>query len=186
MSELRFIIVNPKTDLQPPATAGRGLTLLDVAAFVAGAAVSALHMRSHAEAGLARGLSWFFWISFAGIAITATGPFLFPGRRLLRPSPGYPASPDLAWIALGIPWLLSAPLCLGGGSAVNPRDSVYGSTLSISLGIACVYVLGLQWTRWRRVNADSALTPQWPARIGAILAMTWPLQCAFALVALSV
>ncbi len=172
-------------DPQPHSRPGRGATLLDVAAFVIGAAVSALHLRSQAESDLSRGLGWFFWLTFAGVATTAAGPFFFPGRRLLRPIPNYPTPNDRCWIALGIPWSLTGPLCLGDHAASSLRSTIYPFALSVALAIACVYVLGTQWTQWRKHPSLDDGNADWTARVGGALAVSWPLQCAFALVLLS-
>lgn len=163
----------------------QGITLLDVAAFVAGAAVSSVHLRDHADGELARDAPGLFWLTFAGIAVTAAGPFLWLTKRFLRPVAGYPTKSDRSWIALGFAWAATAPICLFATGSTSEGPGFPPQVLAVAIGIACVYVLGLHWTSWRRGGEISENEPSWTARVGAIVAVTWPLQCGFALIRLS-
>src|SRR5207249_1319831 len=82
-----------------------GFTLLDGAALVTGAAVASVHIREAIADGHLLGPGWALaWLSFAGIALTAAGPFVFLLRRLGRRPPGYPRIGDRLWALLGGPW----------------------------------------------------------------------------------
>jgi hypothetical protein len=161
--------------------------MLDIAALVAGGAVASLHLRNHADGPLMRSLAWLFWFSFLGIGVTAAGPFSYLGRRYLRPVRNYPLRGDCQWIALGLPWVASAPICAALPSDSKVRLTIYPPSLSLMVAAACLYVLGVQWVSWRRdLSTHSASAESsWTQRVGMALAVAWPLQCGFALVTLS-
>ncbi len=166
------------------AVRGGGFTTLDGAAVVLGASVAAVHVRSLAVVaeGHPGPVGWvFIWMVFAGLAVTAAGPFVFLGRRYLRRQEGYPRVGDGLWLVLGIPWLLSAPLY---------PEAVYAPVLSLSLAVACLTSLIVVWRAWVFTTVkpprpeDENVPGSWTERIGLILAVAWPIQCGFGLVVL--
>src|ERR687894_3124113 len=81
-----------------PSGKGGGFTLLDGAALVTGAAVASVHIREAIADGHLLGPGWALaWMTFAGIALTASGPFVFLLRRLGRRPMGYPRIGDRLW-----------------------------------------------------------------------------------------
>lgn len=165
---------------------GPGFSVLDGAAVVAGAAVASVHVRAviHEELTIA---AWsIILLAFFWIALTASGPMLLIVRGWFRRSPNYPRIGDVLWGVLGAPWVLTAPLespVIGTGPTHVPL--VVG--LVVGLGVACMTALGVVWSKWvivTREEAHSAFGPPWTNRVGLILAITWPLQCAVALVIL--
>jgi hypothetical protein len=160
---------------RPDGGAGGGFTVLDGAAFVAGAAVASVQIRG-ALRGEPAGPGWvFLWGTFVWVALTATGPFLYLARGYARTSPGYPMVGDRLWAALGLPWLVSALLktSAGGSGAV-------ATVLGAGLGVASVVALVVVWTTWVVVTperAASTFSPPWTNRVGLFLAVAWPVQC---------
>ena len=90
--------------------AGGGFSVLDGAAIVTGAAVASIQIRGVIRDNLTAPGWVLIWGTFAWVALTATGPFLFLVRRFLRRLAGYPKVGDALWAVLGIPWLLTAVL----------------------------------------------------------------------------
>jgi hypothetical protein len=163
---------------------GGGLTLVDAAALVMGAAVASVHIRGAVPTGLP-GAGWVLvWITFAGVAMTAAGPLVFLGRRFGRRTADYPRVGDLLWALLGLPWLVTA--ILRTATPGEPRrDDLVAWGLTIGLGLASVVSLAVVWTNWVLVPADQVkrLGPSpWTNRAGLVLAVAWPLQCGFGLV----
>ena len=109
--------------------ARRRSTLLDGVALVAGAAIASVHLRGGRPARDLPGAGWaLIWLTFAGVALTASGPFLRAIRRLS----GRPGTPprlgDRLWALLGAPWVLAAlPKIVGDGDGAA---DLYGLTLS--------------------------------------------------------
>jgi hypothetical protein len=169
------------------ANGAGGLTILDVAGLVVGAAVASVHLRGPGGIELMQGLGALFWMTFAGVALTAAGPVFYLNRRVLRPALEYPKRGDRLWLALGIPWLMTAPLRIGPWS-VALREGFYAPALAIAQAVACMYVLATVWVTWRRaaIFPEETVRPgSWTDRMGMALAVAWPLQCGFVLVVLS-
>ncbi|MEO6812166.1 MAG: hypothetical protein ABI353_23910 [Isosphaeraceae bacterium] len=156
---------------------GDGFTVLDGAALVIGSAIAAVHVRAAAQP--AEGLDlmgWtLLWVVLIGVALTAAGPIVFVVRRYGRRPPGYPQTGDRLWAVLGTPWLLAAPV----------RDEALGILLlEVGTAIASMASLAVLWqTRVvvppARARARAPTT--WTAKVGMILAITWPLQAGFVL-----
>jgi hypothetical protein len=163
---------------------GGGLTLVDGAALVTGAAVASVHIRGAVPIGLP-GAGWVLvWLTFAGVAVTAAGPFVFLGRRFGRRTPGYPRVGDLLWALLGLPWLLTG-VVRTASPGVPRRDDLVATGLSFGLGIASLVSLAVVWSTWVLVPPDQVkreVPTPWTNRMGLILAVAWPLQCGFGLV----
>jgi hypothetical protein len=164
-----------------------GFTLLDGAALVTGAAVASVHIRAAIADGHLLGPGWALaWMTFAGVALTASGPFVFLLRRLGRRPAGYPRSGDWLWALLGTPWVLTAliPPSLPGGSEPRGAD-LYALVLTVGIGAACLVALAVVWHTWvlvaPEVLARAGPSP-WTDRVGRVLAVAWPLQCSFGLV----
>jgi hypothetical protein len=167
--------------------AGGGVTLLDGSAVVIGAAVASVHLREAIADDLPLGSGWALaWLTFAGIALTATGPFVFLVRRLGRRPPGYPRTGDRLWALLGAPWVLTALLPSPPRSDPAPRGAdLYAFALTVGIGVTCLIALAVVWHTWvmvaPEVLARAGPTP-WTDRVGRVLAVAWPLQCGFGLV----
>ena len=84
--------------------------MLDGAAIVTGAAVASIHIRGVIrDSDHLAAPGWLLiWGTFAWVALTAAGPFLFLVRRFLRRPADYPKVGDTLWAVLGLPWLLTA------------------------------------------------------------------------------
>jgi hypothetical protein len=166
---------------------GVGFSVLDGAAVVTGAAVASVHLRGVIRDDLAAPGWVLIWGTFAWVALTAAGPFVFLARRLLRRPPGYPGVGDVLWAVLGLPWLLAAiarPSPAPPGSPPR-RDAVFAAGLGVAL--ACVSLLSLVviWRRWVMVSPDEAArtaSGPWTNRLGLALAVAWPIQCGLGLV----
>lgn len=165
----------------------RGLTLLDGAAMVTGAAVASVHVREVVPTGLPA-VHWVLvWITFAGIALTAAGPFLFLGRWLGRLTPGYPRTGDLLWTMWGLPWLATALLRTASRGAGSRGNDLVSIILTGGLGLATLIALGVVWKTWVLVPAEQlrqAEPTPWTNRVGLVLSVAWPLQCGFGLIVL--
>jgi hypothetical protein len=161
-----------------------GFTLIDGAALVMGAAVASVHIRGAVPLGLP-GAGWVLvWLTFAGVAVTAAGPFVFLGRRFGRRTPGYPRVGDLLWALLGLPWLVTSILRTASPGAPR-RDDLVATGLGFGLAIASLISLAVVWSTWVLVPPEqlkrAAPTP-WTNRLGLVLAVAWPLQCGYGLV----
>src|SRR6478735_919816 len=101
---------------------GSDINVLDGVSLVMGSAIASVHILRVIRSEFS-GASWVMvWITFALVAVTATGPFIFLARRFTRRLPGYPKIGDRLWALLGLPWLVTAIL----QSAVpvqDPRDN---------------------------------------------------------------
>jgi hypothetical protein len=162
-----------------------GFTLLDGAALVGGAAVASVHIRGAVPDELPGGGWVLVWITFAGVALTAGGPFVFLERRFWRRTRGYPRVGDVLWAILGLPWLLTALLRTASPGGGPRRNELVSAGLSFGLGIASMIALAVVWGTWVLVPPEQVSkgspTP-WTNRMGLILAVAWPLQCGFGLV----
>lgn len=173
-----------------------GFSVLDGGALVVGSTLASIHLRHLVEERSLSAFGWgLVWVTFTGIALTATGPFLLLVRRYLRRIPGYPRVGDWLWALLGAPWLISAMLrgtyaAQRGGGLVSPLDSrvegIYMLALWSSQALACLIVLIVVWKTWVLASPAElkARDPVlWTDRVGLALAVAWPLQCGFSLVA---
>ncbi len=164
---------------------GTGLTLLDGAALVIGAAVASVHLRGSAGEGLIQGGWVLFWITFAGVALTAAGPFLYLARRFGRHPEGYPGLGDRLWAVLGAPWVLTSAL---RACPEMDRLDLYTPALSLGIGLASLTTLVVVWKHWVAgppKASDDDTSRAWTDRLGLVLSVAWPLQCGFGLVVTS-
>jgi hypothetical protein len=169
--------------------AAEAFTLLDGIALVAGAAISSVHLRQATPAGTLGGAGWvLIWLTFSGVALTATGPFLVLIRHVSA-RPGTPARlGDLLWALLGAPWVLSAVSRIVGESGRRggePSDQFYGFVLIAGLGLASLTTLAIVWSRWVMVPpgaTDEEEPGGWTHRIGLAVAVAWPIQCGLAMI----
>jgi hypothetical protein len=161
-----------------------GFTLLDGVALVIGAAVASVHLRVLSEAQRGSAVLALFWITFAGVALTAAGPFMFLARRFVRGAPGYPGIGDRLWGILGLPWLVTAGLPSTPHGQSPSRADLYVVCLGLGLAVASVVALSVVWKTWVLVSPEAARTrgpSPWTNRVGLVLSVAWPLQCGFGL-----
>ncbi len=167
---------------------GSGFSVLDGVAMVMGSAIASIHTLRVMRGDLT-GAGWvMLWLTFAGVAVTATGPFLYLGRRFARRLPDYPKIGDRLWAMLGVPWLVTAVIQSATAGSETRQDSLFNLTLSVGLGIVCLIALGVVWTTWVMVPPEQAARVEvapWTNRVGLILAIAWPIQCGLGLVVLS-
>lgn len=164
-----------------------GITLLDGAALVTGAAVASVHIREAIADGHLLGPGWALaWLTFAGIALTAAGPFVFLLRRMGRRPAGYPRIGDRLWALLGLPWVVTVLIPSPPQADSAPRGAdLYGLVLTVGIGAACLVALAVVWHTWVLVAPEvlaRAGPHPWTDRVGRVLAVSWPLQCGFGLV----
>jgi hypothetical protein len=100
--------------------------------------------------------------------------------------PGYPGVGDRLWGLLGLPWLASIVLPTG---ALARRDPDLGAVwLAPSLGAVALVAMITVWETWVVVSAEQAranFAGSWTNRVGLVLAVAWPLQCALGMVAIA-
>jgi hypothetical protein len=164
-----------------------GFTLLDGAALVTGAAVASVHIRQAIADGHLLGPGWALaWLTFAGVALTASGPFVFLLRRLGRRPAGYPRIGDRLWMGLGLPWVLTALIpSTPPADATRRGAEFYAFSLILGIGVASLVALAVVWHTWVMVAPEvlaRAEPAPWTDRVGRVLAVAWPLQCGFGLV----
>lgn len=169
---------------------GGGFTVLDGVALVMGAAVASIHLRELvSQRRDLTALGWgLVWLTFTGVALSATGPFLFLERRYGRRPAGYPRRGDWLWAVLGLPWSVTAALRPAPGPPGRASEAtLYALLLGLLLGAASLIALGVVWNTWviRPPVASQGSPPApWTDRVGLALAVAWPLQCGFGLVVL--
>jgi hypothetical protein len=167
---------------------GGGFSVLDGVALVMGSAIASIHSLRVIRGDLTAGGWFLLGMTFTGVAITATGPFLYLARRFARKLPGYPKIGDRLWSVLGLPWLLTAVI-QSAASGTEPRqDSLFTLTLGVGLGLACVIALGVVWSTWVMVPPEQASRvagSPWTNRVGLVLAIAWPIQCGLGLIVLN-
>ncbi len=179
--------------LEERAESGNGFTVLDGAGMVIGAAVAAVHLRQSVPETLA-GPGWaLLWLTFAGVAITATGPPISFLRYLRERPSGKTWLGDRLWTLLGAPWVLMALVRAASSEGLSENVQVdllelYTLGLSIGIGSASILTLGIVWSTWvmvppGRINEPEEPTP-WTHKVGLTLAVAWPLQCGFGLIVL--
>jgi hypothetical protein len=167
---------------------GGGFSVLDGAALVVGAAIASIHVRGIRRADLS-GPGWIMiGLTFSGVAVTASGPFIYLARRFVRKLPNYPKIGDRLWALLGLPWLVTA-LLQSATPGTEPRhDPLFSATLSVGLGIVCLIALIVVWSTWVMVPPEHAArvdAAPWTNRLGLILSIAWPIQCGLGMVVLS-
>jgi hypothetical protein len=167
---------------------GSGFSVLDGVAMVMGSAIASIHTLRVMRGDLT-GAGWaMLWLTFAGVAVTATGPFLYLGRRFARRLSDYPKIGDRLWAMLGVPWLLTAVIQSATAGSETRQDAFFHLTLSVGLGGVCLIALGVVWTTWVMVPPEQAARVEvapWTNRVGLILAIAWPIQCGLGLVVLN-
>jgi hypothetical protein len=166
---------------------GGGFSVLDGASIVTGAAVASIHIRGVIRGDLAAPGWALIWGTFAGVSLTAAGPFLFLARRFLRRLPDYPGVGDALWALLGLPWLLAALIRSASPPPVAGahRDPLFAGGLGVGLFVASLIALSVIWSRWVMVppgEASRVASGAWTNRVGLVLAVAWPIQCGLGLV----
>jgi hypothetical protein len=164
------------------------INVLDGLALVMGSSIASVHILRIIRSGLS-GLGWIMvWLTFACVALTATGPFIFLARRYSRRMPGYPKVGDRLWAILGLPWVVTA-MIQSAGPGQEPRDNpLFAGSLGIGLAVACVIALVVVWATWVTVPPEQAERVEvgpWTNRVGLILSIAWPIQCGLGMVVLS-
>jgi hypothetical protein len=164
---------------------GGGLSVLDAAAFVTGAAVASVHIRGAIREGLS-GPGWVLvWGTFTLIALTAAGPFVFLVRRYVRRLAGYPGVGDRLWAWLGLPWIVTAVLQSAAPGGVPQRNDLAALVLGAGIGVVSLIALATLWGTWITVapeQAERVAAGPWTNRLGIALAVAWPVQCGLAMV----
>jgi hypothetical protein len=167
---------------------GGGFSVLDGAALVMGSAIASIHTLRVMRSDLT-GAGWIMiWITFAWVAVTAAGPFLYLGRRFARRLAGYPKIGDRLWALLGIPWLASALVQSAAADREPRQNSLFTTSLGVGLAVTCLVTLGVVWNTWVIVPPEQAARVEsspWTNRVGLILAIAWPIQCGLGMVVLS-
>ena len=129
------------------------------------------------------------WLTFALVAITSSGPFVFLARRFVRRLCGYPKVGDRLWAMLGVPWLLTAVIQSATGRIGAPTELVVfhdvrsGARAGLP-GRAGGRLEHLGHGAARAGGARIEAAP-WTNRVGLILAIAWPIQCGLGLVVLN-
>jgi hypothetical protein len=170
------------------STISSGFSVLDLAALVMGSAIASIQVLRVMREDLTLGSWVMIGLVFAGVTLTAAGPFVFLARRFARREPGYPKIGDRLWALLGIPWFVSAVIkSVTPGN--EPRyDPFFATTLSVGLGIACMTAFAVVWNTWVMVPPEQATRIEsgaWTNRVGLIVAIGWPLQCGLGMIVLS-
>ena len=167
---------------------GRDITVLDCLALVMGSAIASVHILRIMRSGLTAAGWVMVCLTFAWVALTSAGPFIFLARRYSRRLSGYPKVGDWLWAVMGLPWLVTAILqsALPGE---DPRQSpLFSLTLSVSLAVACAICTAVVWGTWVMVPPERASVIEgqpWTNRVGLILSIAWPIQCGLGMVVLS-
>jgi hypothetical protein len=168
------------------ATQAGGITMLDGAALVTGAAVASVHFREFTDemSGLTI-LGWTMLLAaFAWLAVTAAGPFVFLVRRFSRRPEGYPKAGDLLWLAFGLPWAIAALFRSGAGNLVDSGNAYYVKGLFAGLFAASGLSLWQIVRTWKSIGPGAPASPvspeptasTWTELIGRTVAIAWPIQ----------
>ena len=167
---------------------GGGFSVLDGVAMVMGSAIGSIHTLRVMRGDLT-GAGWaMLWLTFTLVSITASGPFLYLGRRFARRLVDYPKIGDRLWAMLGVPWLLTAVIQSATAGSESRQGSLFTMTLAVGLGVVCLTALGVVWATWVMVPPERAAQVEvapWTNRVGLILAIAWPIQCGLGLVVLN-
>lgn len=172
---------------EEPAGLENGFTVLDGVAVVIAAAIASLHLRTPMLRAF--GAGWgLLWLTFAGVGISAAGPVVLVMRLYGRRPKGYPRLGDKLWAMLGSPWILTAFLRPTRSASEFATISFYGTMLTISVGLASLFVQVIMWKVWvlkppgMRNLGKSPST--WTERLGMAISVASPLQIAFLLIVL--
>jgi hypothetical protein len=183
IGDSNFRVATPTSRPAP----GEGVSVLDLAALIAGAAVAAVHLRgTRGTPGDNTAPAFLFWLAFVGITITASGPLVALSRRIKKLPPTKRGWGERLWVLLGTPWIVTAPFRSLPGS--RAADSLYDPAVLISVSGACLAVLLIVWNHWIRPAVSierDADPPRWSEQVGLVLAVAWPLQYGFAMIAVS-
>jgi hypothetical protein len=161
------------------------LTMLDILAFVVGAALASVHLRPALRVGWEGRALVLPGLAFMLIAITATGPVLLAVRKLTGRLVGWPGIGEILWCVIGAPWVTFAPLA---DSSRGTTGNFAAMWLAISLIVVSMVALVTVWATWVDVSPDRASVnagPPWSNRLGMILSIAWPLQWAAGLMVLA-
>ncbi len=171
------------------AEARGGLTVLDGAALVTGAAVASVHLKLAVPDPV--GLADWFWACclFTWLSMTAAGSFIYLVRRFWTRPGGYPRLGDRLWALSGIPWIVAA-LVRTGASASDLSggrlDPAYIGCLSIGLALVTMVTVPVLAARFLLVDPSRPKAPaeatSWTHRLGLALTVAWPLQCGVGLI----
>jgi hypothetical protein len=165
-----------------------GFSVLDLAALVMGSAIASIHVLRVIRDDLSLGGWVMVSVVFAGVTLTAAGPFIFLARRYARREHAYPRIGDRLWAILGLPWLASATLKSATPGVELRYEPLFATTLSVGLGIVCMIALVIVWNSWVMVPPEQAARMEsgpWTNRVGLIVAIAWPLQCGLGMIVLS-
>ena len=171
-----------------PGDSGSEINVLDGVAFVMGSAIASVHILRVIRTGLSAAGWIMVWLTFAWVALTAAGPFIFLARRFSRRLPGYPKIGDALWALLGVPWVITAIIQSALPGQDLRQSPLFASTLAVGLAIACLIALIVVWGTWVMVPPHQAARVEaapWSNRVGLILSIAWPIQCALGMVVLS-
>lgn len=164
--------------------AGDRLSLRDVAAFVAGTAVAAVHVRGVTEGG-PLGPGWpLVWAAFAGLAVTAAGPFVYAGRRWSGGPMTCAGVGERLWGILGLPWLAAAVFQNGPVARNAAADGRLAAVVCAGVGLTSLIALVVTMATWVLVSPERAsetFRRPWTNRVGLVLAIAWPVQCGLGL-----
>jgi len=168
--------------------AGGGFSVLDGAAFVAGAAVASAHLRGVVRPG-DLGTAWgILGLTFAWVALTAAGPFLYLGRRYARRPAIPPRVGDRLWALLGLPWVLSSLAQTAAGRDGRAAADWLAFGLGAGVAVVCLIAIAAVWGTWVMVSPGQAartFSPPWTNRVGLFLAIAWPVQCGLGMMVIS-
>jgi hypothetical protein len=167
---------------------GDGFSVSDGLALVMGSAIASVHILGVRRWDLSAP-GWFMvGLTFAWVAVTAAGPFVFMARRYGRRLPDYPQIGDRLWALLGIPWLVTALLQSASQGSEPQHGPLFTVSLTIGLAIVCLIALGVVWSTWVMVSPQQAARLEaapWTNRVGLILSIAWPIQCGLGMIVLS-
>jgi hypothetical protein len=169
------------------APPGSDINVLDGVALVMGSAIASVHILRIMRSGLSVAGWTLVWLTFAWVALTASGPFIFLARRYSRHLPGYPLTGDCLWALLGVPWLTSAVIQSALPGQEPGQNPLFVSTLCVGLALSCTIALLVVWGAWVMVPPEQAARLEaapWTNRVGLILAVAWPIQCGLGMVVL--
>jgi hypothetical protein len=167
---------------------GEGFGILDGGALVIGSAVASIHILGVRRLDIS-GVNWFIVaLTFAWVAVTAAGPFVFLERRYGGRIPSYPQIGDSLWALLGIPWVVTGLVQSAAPTSEPGHNPWFAMTLSTGLAIVCLIAVAVVWSNWVMVPPQQAARVEaapWTNRVGLVLSIAWPIQCGSGMVVLS-
>jgi hypothetical protein len=167
---------------------GEGFSILDGGALIMGSAIASIHILGVRRWGVS-GATWFLVaLTFAWVALTAAGPFIFLERRYAGRIPNYPQIGDSLWALLGIPWIVTALVQSAVPTSEPHHNPWFTMTLSTGLAIVCLIAVAVVWSTWVMVPPQQAARIEaapWTNRVGLVLSIAWPIQCGLGMVVLS-